>query len=418
MIDNAFIQFFDELKNILNRFFKLGYTRFSVPKKEISDRDEAYQLACQIYKRGFISFLDKNEKKSHDEISFLNTSNFIIKLNSQKKDELFLIIDKNFLTLHEDFNDAIKNFNFIIFESQESNKTLETVFDLMQKIQPKVQTIYAIGGGIILDLVGFTCKLLNKEVVYVPTTILAAVDACIGGKTSVNYLPYGKNQIGFFSQPKEILFVPQFFETLPFHEKISGLGEALKHSWIFGTFLEDFYIFEKIYTETASLDDFKSLILKNIKYKTFITQEDPLELTSFRSILNFGHTFAHFLESICIQSKNYSIPHGIAVLYGIQFLLSANLINWPKSISNYKYLINSICKNFSIPIHKKITVHDIEFYLNQDKKNSHSHEITLILPEYGILNEKNDKSQVTNCIKRYSTNAVAFQMLEFMKSFE
>jgi 3-dehydroquinate synthase len=417
-MNTIFIQFFDELKKILNRFFQLGYTRFSVPQKEISDTAEVYQLACQIYKRGFISILDKCENKSHDKISFLNTFDFIIKLNSQKKDELFFIIDKNFLNLHKDFNDAIKNFNYIVYESHESTKTLETVFDLMQKVQPTVQTIYAIGGGIVLDIVGFVCKLLNKDVVYVPTTLLAAVDACVGGKTGVNFMPYGKNQIGFFSQPKEIIIVAQFFKTLPFHEKISGLGEALKHSWIFGTFLEDFYIFEKIYTETASQDDFKSLILKNIKYKSFITQEDPLELTSFRSILNFGHTFAHYLESFCNKSKNYSIPHGIAVLHGIQFLLSVNLINWPNSISNYQYLINSICQSFPIHMNQKITVHDIEFYLNQDKKNSHSHEITLILPEYGILNEKNDKSQVTNCIKRYSTNTIAFQMKEYMKSFK
>lgn len=159
-------------------------------------------------------------------------------------------------------------------------------------------TLVALGGGATLDLVGFVASIYLRGValVLIPTTVLAVVDAAIGGKTGIN-TPFGKNLIGTFYPPKSIFADLNMLDTLPEKEKLNGLAEILKIGLVF-----DASIIE---------EEGEKQILKAIKGKIAIIEQDPREL-GLRRVLNFGHTIGHGLEKIA----NYKMAHGEAVALG------------------------------------------------------------------------------------------------------
>ncbi len=247
------------------------------------------------------------------------------------------------------------------------------------------------GGGITLDIGGFIAGLLHLPVSYVPTTLLAAVDAAIGGKTGVNFMPYGKNQIGLFYEAHSFQFVPEYLDTLPQEEKLCGVVEALKHSYLFGEFETDKIILDKIILNTASHEELAQIVNKNIQYKTQIVNLDPQEKNGIRASLNFGHTFAHVLEALVELEYIEKIPHGIAVAHGILFLMDLELINKNNIYAYTKELIT----NYPILLKKRPTEELIRKLLSQDKKNNHDKICTLSLPEYGIFSFNINAKKVT-----------------------
>ncbi|MBI3900831.1 MAG: 3-dehydroquinate synthase [Chlamydiia bacterium] len=156
-------------------------------------------------------------------------------------------------------------------------------------------TLIAVGGGSTTDLVGFVASIALRglPLVLIPTTLLAMVDAAIGGKTGVN-CSFGKNLIGSFYPPKQIVIDPNVLTTLPKKEYLAGLAEI----WKLGLVL-DLRLWKK-----------KDILLA-IQGKLFVTEKDPKE-QGFRRILNFGHTIGHALEKV----SNFQISHGEAVLMG------------------------------------------------------------------------------------------------------
>ncbi len=187
--------------------------------------------------------------------------------------------------------------------------------------------IYALGGGVVGDLAGFAAAIYLRGVAYtqVPTTLLAMVDSSVGGKTGVN-TPFGKNMIGSFNQPNEVLIDPLVLKTLPRRELTAGLCECVKHAVLSGG---------KVFTNTktvlaglskGSIDRFASeefavFLAEQIKFKASIVAGDERESIKrndgkSRKILNFGHTFAHALEKV---TKYRYLKHGEAVGHGILF---------------------------------------------------------------------------------------------------
>ena len=205
-----------------------------------------------------------------------------------------------------------------LFDDAESAKNLRTVESLsrtlIQSGADRRSLLVAIGGGVIGDVAGFVAAsyLRGIALVHVPTTVVAQVDSSIGGKTGVN-LPEGKNLVGTFYPPQLVLSDPETLRTLPEREFRGGLAEIIKHAII-----ADAQMFAHLEKNMEKLERrdrkiLNDLIPRNIAIKARVVSRDERE-SGLREILNFGHTFAHALESLT-RYKRYQ--HGEAVAWGM-----------------------------------------------------------------------------------------------------
>lgn len=187
----------------------------------------------------------------------------------------------------------------------EGAKTLETVEQLCrwwsQWGLTRGDAVVAVGGGVVTDTVGFAAAVYHRgvPVVHVPTTLLAQVDAAIGGKTGVN-LPEGKNLVGAFWQPAAVLCDTEAIETLPPREYLSGCGEMAKYHFLGGEDLVDLPLDERV--------------ARCVQIKAAFVGADERE-SGRRALLNYGHTLAHALET----AGHFDLRHGEAVGIGLVF---------------------------------------------------------------------------------------------------
>lgn len=174
--------------------------------------------------------------------------------------------------------------------------------------------VIALGGGVVTDMTGFIASTYCRgvDVVYMPTSLLAMVDASIGGKTGVN-TPHGKNLIGTFSQPKAVFIDPNFLQSLPEKEFKNGMVELIKHALIASTDL--FKLLLKHSKKIQALDNgmLIDVIFRSCQIKAHIVEQDEKEQSGVRQILNAGHTIGHALESYF----QYTVGHGQAVAAGL-----------------------------------------------------------------------------------------------------
>ena len=176
--------------------------------------------------------------------------------------------------------------------------------------------LVALGGGVVGDLTGFLASIYMRGVplVQVPTTLLAMVDAGIGGKTAIN-LPEGKNLLGTFLQPRLVVIDPEFLGTLPTKERLNGLAEVIKAG-----FIQDRELLEQIGREGLKLfnhpGDLLEVIARAAGIKAAIVAADSREQDR-RRLLNFGHTLGHGLEA----ASGFKLPHGRAVALGMLMAL-------------------------------------------------------------------------------------------------
>ncbi|MFN8510963.1 MAG: 3-dehydroquinate synthase [Deinococcaceae bacterium] len=202
----------------------------------------------------------------------------------------------------------------IALPSGEACKSLEVygsvVSQLAQKAFPRDGTLVALGGGATTDLVGYVAASYMRGVSFysIPTTLLAMVDAAVGGKTAVN-LPEGKNLVGAFWQPKAVYMDPLVLGTLPDSVFKSGFSEMFKHSLIDANIA--FHMFGQ---DQIGSDAFLLALHDSIGVKADIVATDVRE-TDRRAFLNLGHTLGHALEA----ASDYEISHGDAVAYGIHY---------------------------------------------------------------------------------------------------
>jgi 5-deoxy-5-amino-3-dehydroquinate synthase len=193
---------------------------------------------------------------------------------------------------------------FTIDDGEEA-KNLETVEELCRQWArwglTRNDVAVAVGGGVVTDAVGFAAAVYHRgiSVIHVATTLLAQVDAAIGGKTGVN-IPEGKNLIGAFWQPHAVLCDTETLETLPEREYLSGLGEVAKYHFLGAENLQDCGVDEKV--------------ARCVALKAAVVTEDERE-GGRRAILNYGHTLAHALET----AGHYDLRHGEAVAIGLVF---------------------------------------------------------------------------------------------------
>jgi 3-dehydroquinate synthase len=241
--------------------------------------------------------------------------------------------------------------------------------------------LIGLGGGVICDIVGFVAATYCRGVslVLIPTTLLAMVDAAIGGKTGVN-TPYGKNTIGSFYFPDQVLIDPSFLQTLPKQELRNGLVEVIKYSLIASKPL--FVQLQKHINGFASLDVawIKHLIQKSIRIKGKDIREDPFEQKGRRRILNYGHTIGHALEKL----EEYRMPHGQAVAIG---MMAAAFMSCEMGFLRFEQLeeIQALFQQYDIPLKLKKT-HPIDAFLTGfalDKKAVKGSVRFVLLKEIG-----------------------------------
>lgn len=381
------LKHYSEVLSILERFFKLNYNRNSIPEILPFENKDVFEFACKIFKRGFIG------------TSFHNSS------NERNDGESFSIIDSNFLFIHK-----IKSENYFSYLPSESTKNLNTVRDILKIIPENTKEIFVFGGGITLDIGGFIAGLLQLPVHYNPTTLLACVDAAVGGKTGVNFMPYGKNQVGLFYAPKSISFSISHLSTLSIIEKVCGAVEAAKHAYLFGECENDIPILEKIISNCISEKEFREIINKNFNYKNHVVDLDQFETNGIRASLNLGHTFAHVLEALAERGDIDFIPHGIAVAHGLHFLFGNHLIDKNAVFENF---IDKVVTKYSIVYVNKIELNTIIHLLSQDKKNNKNQKCTFSVPKYGVFSS-NQPSQLT---QEFPIETIAHKMIEWLDGF-
>lgn len=229
-------------------------------------------------------------------------------------DHTIIITDENVYGLHQK---KFKNHNCIVLKAGEKYKvqaTVDTIIhQLLEMETDRKTTLVGVGGGVITDITGYVASVYMRGLNFgfLPTTLLAMVDASIGGKNGIDVGKY-KNMVGIIRQPSFIIYDQVFLNTLPQTEWENGFAEIIKHACI-----KDAAMFRLL--EENTLKSFQKnkkkiheLIVRNAKLKTKIVQADEFE-NGERKLLNFGHTLGHALEN------QYELSHGQAVAIGMTY---------------------------------------------------------------------------------------------------
>ena len=340
-------------------------------------------------------------------------SNIISVLNDYTKefDKVLIFSNETVGTL---YFEKIKNtlvekdkiFYFTIKDG-EKYKTIESillVYDFMiENDFSRKSLIITLGGGVVCDMGGYVAATYMRgiEFIQVPTSLLAQVDASVGGKVAINH-PNCKNMIGSFKQPYRVIIDVDFLKTLPEREFKSGMGELLKHSFLTSDKSVKEYI-EQHPEQIKKLDDevLINLIACSIRIKKFYVDIDPYEKNQ-RASLNLGHTYAHALESY-FDYEAYT--HGEAVAKGVIFDLELALMRGTIS-KEYLEQAKNIFKLFDIdtdlvylPFEKFIPL------MRKDKKNSFNKIYTILIEEIGEVSKTEvSLDEIFEIIGKYKNN--------------
>ncbi len=225
-----------------------------------------------------------------------------------------VVTDSNLETCYQSFFDNIEK--KIVVQAGESSKSMDC-YSQICKVAAQMGIrrsgrIVAIGGGVVGDLAGFVAATYMRgiDLLQIPTSLLAMVDSSVGGKVAID-IPEGKNLIGAFWPPSEVIVCLDFLKTLPREQFVNGMAEVWKYGWIM-----DESFLENLEAQNMQIEskEFQSVIHHCIELKAKIVSEDEFETTGRRAILNFGHTIGHAIE----KCQNYQgVLHGEAVAIGM-----------------------------------------------------------------------------------------------------
>jgi 3-dehydroquinate synthase len=242
--------------------------------------------------------------------------NFIKRGNYSR---VFILTDENTgthcLPLVKAQLDVLDNFDIIEVNAGEESKTIDFCIGIWKMLidfgADRNSLMINLGGGVITDMGGFVASTYKRGIDFVnmPTTLLAQVDASVGGKTGVD-VDGIKNIIGTFSQPKAVFMVDEFLKTLPSRQILSGLAEMLKHGLICDT---DYW--NKLKTSDLTLPSIE-LIHRSVEIKNEVVIKDPNE-KGIRKSLNFGHTVGHAIETYSLLNDEDHLSHGEAIAIGM-----------------------------------------------------------------------------------------------------
>ena len=293
--------------------------------------------------------------------------------------KVFLLLDENTekycLNILNTIDFIKSNTIKIVIPSGEQHKNIETVqyiwSQLVENHADRKSLLINVGGGMVTDIGGFSASCYQRGIdfINIPTTLLAMIDAAVGGKTGIDFQGL-KNQIGLFSQPLAVVVLFDFLNTLPQRELLSGLAEIIKYG-----FIVDKYFLE------AKLPVNPAFVEKAIAVKDGITRSDTTE-QGLRKILNFGHTIGHALETYLIDNQK-EIRHGEGVAMGMVsalYLSEKYCALDPEITRFYKDLYAKTFNRFDL---NGIPVDALMEIMCHDKKNEGGDIRFVLIEDYG-----------------------------------
>ena len=301
-------------------------------------------------------------KFSTSRVSYFTDSSFSDLRNIVDRKNAIIITDENVFSAHQK---QFRNWNTIVLKAGEAFKvqaTVDSVIEQMIEMQADRQTtLVGAGGGVITDLTGYIASIFMRGISFgfIPTSLLAMVDASIGGKNGIDVGDY-KNMVGVIRQPSFILQDTRMMATLPDKEWRNGFAEIIKHASI-----RDAVMFRDL--EENGMDIYKkrrsllsSLVSRNMMLKTRIVQRDEFEKDERRK-LNFGHTLGHALET------QYELSHGEAISIGMTFAgsLSQQLLGF-----RHQDKLTSLLEKYQLPTHAAFDRDKVIQVLKMDKKKA------------------------------------------------
>jgi 3-dehydroquinate synthase len=304
-------------------------------------------------------------------------------------DQIFLLTDshseKYCLPLLKD-SQGLKSARFLSIPAGEDHKSVESLSVLWQFLSSQGATrksvLINLGGGMITDLGGFAAASFKRGIdcIHIPTTVLSAVDAAVGGKTGINFNGL-KNEIGAFHLPVAVLFHASFFRTLDRSNILSGYAEMLKHGLLSdSTYWNELQALDLVRPESP---DFLAAVKHSVEIKDEITTKDPKE-QGLRKALNLGHTVGHAFESLSHQ-QGKPVLHGYAIAWGLlcELYLSFRNLGFPSNVlQSYIRLVREEYGVFPISCKDYPALYEA---MTHDKKNESTSINFTLLSAIGSL---------------------------------
>jgi 3-dehydroquinate synthase len=285
------------------------------------------------------------------------------------------VTDENVFAAHEK---QFKNKNVIVLKAGEEYKTQATVdgviAQLIEREADRKTVLVGVGGGVVTDITGYVASIYMRGIAFgfVPTSLLAMVDASIGGKNGIDVGVY-KNMVGIIRQPSFLLFDTLLLQTLPDNEWRNGFAEIIKHASI-----KDAAMFKQLEQNDLAhyqkkKNDLGDLVRRNALLKTKVVQQDEFEKGD-RKLLNFGHTLGHALEN------QYDLSHGQAISIGMAY--ASRLSQKNTGFKNVDRVVNLLGK-YGLPTFTEFEKDKVINVLKMDKKKTKDSINFILLEKIG-----------------------------------
>jgi 3-dehydroquinate synthase len=330
-------------------------------------------------------------------------------LKKNKFSKIFILVDENSLQhCVPQLVSRVKKLaeaEIIELESGEKNKTIEVCLNVWRVLgelgADRQSLLINLGGGVITDMGGFIAATFKRGIAFVnvPTTLLAQIDASVGGKTGVD-LDGLKNEVGMFANPKELFIFPGFLRTLPSRQMLSGFAEALKHGLV-----ADAEYWKKLISVNVADDvSWDEIILRSIRIKSEIVESDPFE-TGRRKALNFGHTIGHALESFFLEGGEASLLHGEAIAVGMicESWMSNQLAGLKEN--ELEEITHTLLQLYGPVNVDSMSDHRLIELMRHDKKNENGVIYFTLLDAIGkpVINKKAVAADIIEALSYYRT---------------
>ena len=322
-------------------------------------------------------------------------------------DKLFVLVDEHTsqycLPLIQAFP-CMKDAISICIGAGDIHKNIETLAHVWKELGDNGATRHSLmvnlGGGMVTDLGGFAASTFKRGLKYIniPTTLLAMVDASVGGKTGINFNGL-KNEIGVFSPAQSVLINTEFLKSLDMDNILSGYAEMLKHGLISTT--EHWAELLKFDMNDIDYKALQELVAKSVKIKEDIVEQDPYE-KGIRKALNLGHTVGHAFESLAMET-NRPVLHGYAVAWGIvcELYFSHLKTGFPKD--KLRQTLQFIKNNYGVFVFDCKQYDRLYQFMTHDKKNSAGIINFTLMGEVGDIriNQSATKEEIMDMLDFY-----------------
>lgn len=286
-----------------------------------------------------------------------------------------IVTDENIFNSHWR---KLKGWKTIVLQPGEENKIQSTVDSIIQQLidfgADRKTYLIGLGGGVVTDITGYAAAVYMRGISFgfVPVSLLAMVDASIGGKNGIDVGPY-KNLAGTIRQPEFLLYDSSFLKSLPQAEWVNGFAEIIKHACI-----KDARLFKELEEHNVKFykndkEALSGLVQKNAMIKSNVVMADEFE-KSERKLLNFGHTWGHAIET------NYSLPHGHAVAIGM--VMACRL---SEKLAGFRHTnrVIALLEKYGLPVEMEVDKEKVFEVLKMDKKKVNTSMNYVLLNDIG-----------------------------------